>query len=525
MIKQPSSIFNDVIGPVMRGSSSSHVAASVRIGNLIRQISEGHPSGVRVEFTEEGSLATTYHGHGSDMGFAGGLLGFEPWDERLPASLSLINAAGIDLRFMITDYKADHPNNYRITMTKKSEDDIHLDAVSTGGGMIEIWNIEGHSVSIAGDFFETMLFMKNTDKALNAVNTVKEFIIDYDYIDTDINDDNILINIKTTIAVDKNIIKKLCNLFDINRFICLAPVLPVMSSKNATVPFINAEQMLELGEKRGMELWELAILYESCRGGITKDEVYSKMKDVVALMENAISAGLSGTVYSDRILGQQSHLIQKTESRLIPGDVTNTIIKYVTAIMETKSSMGIIIAAPTAGAAGGLPGTIIGAADVMKLDMDMKIKAMLCAGIIGVFISEKSGFAAETGGCQVECGAGSGMAAAGLVMLAGGTLRQCVNASSMALQNILGMVCDPVGDRVEVPCLGKNVMAGANAVVCANMALSGFDVVVPLDETLTAMDEVGKMLPAELRCTNKGGLSLTKASKQIMKRLEDENAE
>jgi len=182
--------------------------------------------------------------------------------------------------------------------------------------------------------------------------------------------------------------------------------------------------------------------------------------------------------------------------------------------------MGVIVAAPTAGACGGLPGACIGAADVMGLSIDDMTKSMLAAGMIGVFIAARATFAAEVGGCQAECGAGSGMAAAGLVTLAKGTCSQAVNSASMALQNILGMICDPVANRVEVPCLGKNVMAAGNALTSANMALAGFDWVIPLDEVIHTMHQVGKSLPSELRCTGLGGLSVTKTSKKIEKRLD-----
>jgi L-serine dehydratase len=145
---------------------------------------------------------------------------------------------------------------------------------------------------------------------------------------------------------------------------------------------------------------------------------------------------------------------------------------------------------------------------------------MLAAGMIGTFIAARSTFAAEVGGCQAETGSGAGMAAAALVTLAGGTTRQAVNAASMALQNVLGMVCDPVANRVEVPCLGKNVMAASNALACANMALADFDAVVPLDEVIETMERVGRSIPAELRCTALGGLSITKTSKEVERRLQ-----
>jgi len=149
--------------------------------------------------------------------------------------------------------------------------------------------------------------------------------------------------------------------------------------------------------------------------------------------------------------------------------------------------MGVIVAAPTAGSCGALPGAVLATAKSMGLSEDEAVKAMLAAGMIGVFIAAHSTFAAEVGGCQAECGSGSSMAAAAIVGLAKGNLDQAISAASVALQNSLGMVCDPIANRVEAPCLGKNVMAASNALSCANMALANYDHLIPLDEVIEAM--------------------------------------
>ncbi len=181
-------------------------------------------------------------------------------------------------------------------------------------------------------------------------------------------------------------------------------------------------------------------------------------------------------------------------------------------MMEVKSSMGVIVAAPTADSCGEVHGAIIGTAATLGLGEDKVVKALLLAGIIGVFIAAHATFAAEVGGCQAKCGSGSGMAAATLVGMANGTLHQSLGAASIALQNCLGMICDPVANRVEAPCLGKNVMAATNALSCANMALAGYDHLIPLDEVIHTMDQVGHSIPNTLRCTSLGGLSITKTS-------------
>jgi L-serine dehydratase len=309
--------------------------------------------------------------------------------------------------------------------------------------------------------------------------------------------------------------------FDIRSIKKISPVLPVLSHREIKVPFITCNEMLEYNRDKDLDLGDLAVHYECARGALTADQVREKMTGILDIMQAAIHLGLAGTQYADRILGFQSGNFQANmeNHRLIDGGVLNRIIMDTTALMESKSAMGVIVAAPTAGSFGGLPGACIGAAEAIGLSMAELTRAMLAGGMIGVFIAAHATFAAEVGGCQAECGSGSGMAAAALVTLAGGSTQQAVNAASMALQNVLGMVCDPVANRVEVPCLGKNVLAASNALACANMALSDYDPVIPLDEVIQTMDAVGKMIPSELRCTGYGGLSVTKTSKEIEKQL------
>jgi L-serine dehydratase len=184
-----------------------------------------------------------------------------------------------------------------------------------------------------------------------------------------------------------------------------------------------------------------------------------------------------------------------------------------------KSSMGVIVAAPTAGSCGTFPGAVLGMADSMGLQKEMIVKGLLTGSLVGLFIARSSTFSAEIGGCQAECGSGAGMAAAALITLLGGTLEQSMAAASMALQNSLGMICDPIAARVEAPCLGKNVSSAVNALSCANMVLAGYDPLIPLDEVVETMDKVGRSLPHELRCTALGGLAITPTAKELEKRL------
>ena len=520
-MKSYPSIFNDVIGPVMRGPSSSHCAASLRIGRICRDLMQSQIREVRIEFDPNGSLATTHKGQGSDMGLFGGFLGWEAYDERLPGYLQAVDEAGLKITIDIHPIEATHPNTYKITLTNDHETRA-LTALSLGGGMIEVIEIDGAAVSMAGDFFETLIYVKSPDKV-------------YKFLEKSISYDDLIlhrgtstfIEVKSNQFVSAEICEELSSMDDVMFIRKLNPVLPVLSRKDLVVPFISSEEMLEYNKGKNLELWELAVEYERIRGGISKEEVFEKMRAIVEIMHNAINLGLNGTTYEDRILGSQSVGFQKSwkEKKLIEGDVLNRVIMYTSAMMEVKSSMGVVVAAPTAGSCGALPGAVIGMATELKLSQDEMVKAMLAAGIIGVFIAAHATFAAEVGGCMAECGSGSGMAAAGIVGMKKGTLDQSLSAASMALQSSLGMICDMIADRVEVPCLNRNVMAATHALSCANMALSAYNQVIPLDEVIETMKRVGDAMPNTHRCTGLGGLAITKAAKKIEAMLEKGEAE
>ncbi len=518
MDKMPSSIFNDVIGPVMRGPSSSHVAGAARIGRLIRMSAEGQVSQVIVDFDPSGSLAESYHGHGSDIGLVSGLLGMELTDPRVGNSLDIAVQEHLDVQFNVLDYGAVHPNNYRMKVTSAAGETHVWEAVSVGGGMIEMQKLDGFEICVCGDFYELLVFC--TEGSVPSVKATAGKLPRVEYILDSVGENGVLVNLKTVQPVPAEFVGEIKALSGVSRVMALEPVLPTKSSARCEVPFRTAAELLEFAKTSDREMWQMATLYESTRGGTTEEEAYRKMYDLASIMLNAVREGLAGTEYEDRILGPQAFKMDKARlnNPLMPADLLSNVIRNITAIMEVKSSFGVIVAAPTAGSCGCLPGTVTGIGETLKLDQDAMTRGLLAAGLVGVFVSEQATFAAEVAGCQAECGVGSSMAAAAIVQMLGGTVEQCCDAASVAMQNITGLVCDPVANRVEVPCLGKNVMGGSNAIASASMILAGYDKVIPLDETILAMYDIGLKLPVELRCTL-GGLGRTPTSFEIRKRL------
>lgn len=457
----PPSIFNDVLGPVMRGPSSSHCAAALRLGRLARDLLGGEFTGVLVQFDRAGSLPTTHESQGSDMGLCGGLLGWEADDERLPNAVRCLREAGVELRFEVGEFGDPHPNTYRLTLWSDSER-RSLVGISTGGGMIEVLELDGERVSLCGD---------------------REVL-----------------------------------LADGRR---LRPVLPVTTPDDLRLPFTSLAELLAYDDSRGLDLWRLAVAYECARGGLSREEVLARAADLGGLLQRSVAAGLAGTHYEDRLLGAQSPGYQQAlaAGRLLDAGALNRAILYVSALMEVKSSLGVIVAMPTAGACAALPGVVLALAEERGQGLEAVARAFLAAGLVGLLITSAWTFAAEVGGCQAEGGSAAAMAAAALVTLADGSQAQALAAASLALQSMLGLICDPIANRVEAPCLGKNLLAAGNALTCANLALAGFDPVLPLDEVIDAARRVGEQMPRELRCTALGGLSTTPTSLALEARL------
>jgi L-serine dehydratase len=385
--------------------------------------------------------------------------------------------------------------------------------------MVEVVQIDDIRLSIAGDYFETLIFMDSGScqlaEELREANPGVQ-------VEAYRGREYELIESQGPEFLKPEEVKRFFTRFPIQSIRYISPVLPTLSRRGMEVPFTSCQEMLEYNSGRDYQLWELGEHYEASRGEVGRTDVFERMRDLTNIMLNSISDGIRGTDHADRILGFQSRAFQERmrSGSLLEAGILNQMILYATAMMEVKSSLGIIVAAPTAGACGVLPGSCLGAAEALGCSEDETVRAMFAAGMIGVFIATDSTFAAEVCGCQAECGAASGMAAAALVSLAGGTIDQALAASSMALQNSLGWICDPVANRVEVPCLGKNIMGIANALACANLALADFDPVIPLDEVIETMDKVGRSLPGALRCTGLGGLAITPTARAIERDLE-----
>ena len=262
-------------------------------------------------------------------------------------------------------------------------------------------------------------------------------------------------------------------------------------------------------------LGEAVIALEAEESGISRDQVLARLDASLTVMEDAVARGLAGTARSrSGITGGDAKLVSHNGPRLA-GDTLSEAVAGALAVAEVNAAMGRIVAAPTGGASGVLPGVLLTTAAKLAAPRVRVVLALAASGGIGGIIAAKATLSGAAGGCQAEIGSAAAMAAAAAVELAGGTPEQAGHAASIALQGQMGLVCDPIGGLVEVPCVARNATGAAVALAAAEMALAGVTFPVPLDEVVSAMGSVGRSLPPSLRETALGGLAMTPTGKRM----------
>ena len=281
--------------------------------------------------------------------------------------------------------------------------------------------------------------------------------------------------------------------------------------------FKNAQELLRLCDERNMKISAVMLRRECDETECTEESAVEKMKKALEIMRDSVEKPISHPRKSmGGLIGGEAEKLGKSERKL-SGSVLGKAMCYSMGVLEVNASMGLIVAAPTAGSSGVVPGLLLAMQDELGFSDDEIIKALFNAGAVGYLAMRNATVAGAVGGCQAEIGVASAMAASAAVELMGGTPKQCLDAAGTVLMNMLGLVCDPVGGLVEYPCQSRNAAGAANAVVAAEMALAGIPQLIPFDEMLDTMFKVGKKLPAELRETALGGCAATPTACELCK--------
>jgi len=286
--------------------------------------------------------------------------------------------------------------------------------------------------------------------------------------------------------------------------------------------FRSGQELLEMCEKYNMSIHEVCLEREVELSGLSKEEIRAKMQHSLNIMKAATEKAVEEDIKSvgGLIGGEAKKLtIFRNNSKSVCGSLMNKALVAAMGTMEVNASMGLIVAAPTAGSCGILPGAVVTIGKEYNMTDEQMLDALFTASAIGAIITRNATVAGAEGGCQAETGAAAGMAAAGVVEMMGGTPEQALHAASHCLQNVMGLVCDPIAGLVEAPCQGRNAIGVANALISAELCLAGILNVIPFDETVEAMYKVGKGLPEELRETALGGVAATCTGCAITNRI------
>lgn len=284
----------------------------------------------------------------------------------------------------------------------------------------------------------------------------------------------------------------------------------------------NFEDVLNSAQEKNKKLYEICEMLEADTSEISTEEVRDKVKIILDAMKDAIKKGLKSKEKSmSGMCGDDcAKLLERYKSgHSLFSETYQKVLTYSLATIEQNLRMGKIVACPTAGSCGIVPAVIIAIAESINAGEEEQINALITAGLIGKIVANKLALAGAVAGCQSECGVAAAMAAAGLVEMYNGTNEQILSAAALTLKNIMGLVCDPVAGLVEVPCVKRNAFLSIYAVTGAELAMANIQSVIPIDEVVDAMKQVGEMMSPRLKESSEAGLATTKTGLEITQNL------
>lgn len=287
--------------------------------------------------------------------------------------------------------------------------------------------------------------------------------------------------------------------------------------------FSKLHDIVVASEKEKKDFWEIIMEDDMKERNVTSEESFNTMLGMYEAMKQADIAydpnlrSASGLAGGD---GKKIEVFRKNRNMLI-GDFLAEVMEKAVKMGESNACMKRIVAAPTAGSCGVIPSVLLTYAQQRKSSENQIVKALFVAAGIGEVIATSASISGAEGGCQAEIGSASAMAAGALAFLEGGSNSVIINATALAMKNMLGLTCDPVAGLVEVPCIKRNVAGAVNAVISSQMALAGIESAILPDEVIDSMRRIGKLLPACLKETSQEGLAITPTAQQVVKRIKN----
>jgi len=287
------------------------------------------------------------------------------------------------------------------------------------------------------------------------------------------------------------------------------------------VLFRNVKELVDLATSENKLISELMIEQEMLVTRRSREEIMKQMDTNLTVMEDAVEKGLKGVQSTSGLTGGDAVLLQNymKKGNTLSGTLLIDAVSKAVATNEVNAAMGTICATPTAGSAGVVPGTLFAVQNQLNPTREQMIRYLFTSGAFGFVVANNASISGAAGGCQAEVGSAAAMAAAAIVEMAGGSPQQSSEAFAITMKNMLGLVCDPVAGLVEVPCVKRNAMGAANALVAADMALAGVTSRIPCDEVIDAMFKIGQTMPTALKETAQGGLAATPTGRALAERI------
>ena len=271
-------------------------------------------------------------------------------------------------------------------------------------------------------------------------------------------------------------------------------------------------------EAKQISLAQLALETESSDQGRTVEDIRAALKRALDVMRGAVTQGMTGDLYSaSGLVGGDAAKLRTGPDGPLAGTPFRDILARALAVQEVNAAMGVIVAAPTAGGAGVLPAVLTGLAAARSIGDHALVSALAVAGLIGAVIAERASLSGAEGGCQAETGAAAAMAAGAATEMLGGSPTQVGHATALAMQGTLGLVCDPLGGLVELPCVFRNATGAAIALTGIELAMAGVEFKIPVDEVIDVMGEIGRSMDVRYRETAGGGLAATPTGRRLAK--------
>ena len=617
------SIFNDVLGPVITGPSSSGTAGALRVARMARKFMPGFRK-ARINVNEHTSI--NLQGLKTGVAYAAGLLDFEVDDPRIGEARQIAAARGLEISYAVKHFPADLYPEYsglvEIILDNADSASVSVLGASIGGGMAKLLEVDGTPLSMRGSAFEVLILAKQQlpDELLPKLQKILEeetAVIELHKWAGQARaekeppenaaaaaDGNPPENAAT--AADGNPSEKPCRsvleLWIEDRLSAAAEaqvralvseyganayffdaILTVNEKKQRpALPFTTVGGLSDYLEKTGANMYDAALAYEAARSGWTPEQVLDYAVYLVKAMRTSVKdglrcdyemsgyskphcaavkdayehggnpatraggevsntttgsemkdAGIDGEVMSARAGGEvksartsscgseASGTAHSSQRKMLPLGLIDRAIYYAMAVMELNSGMGRIVTCPTAGSSGIMPGVLLSMMDYYELSWDKAAEGLMVGGLIGMFVARLATFDGGDAACQAEISSGCAMAAAAACYLMNGTPQQILNAAVLSFESLMGLICDPVAKYPEIPCIPRNPMGAAVAFTMANMALSGYDPLIPLDEIITAMMEVGTSMPKEIRC-GCSGCKTTPTALRIAEQMQKE---